>query len=444
MIPMTNRLGPHEAVGYDGRSGAPVSRHYNIVWLLNCFNRADLPDGASLRYGHYAQQLTALGHRVHFLVPDWAFNLEYLTLLVEQGAIAGFTQLSGYRASGTWNSLSRLCIHPGIRNRILRAFQKPQRNAILAAVQRQAADVFIFSERMHLFVIPELRKHVSVLIDWTDSNILYSWRAAKRALLDVNPRGLALDLWSLAAKTPEEVYYTRQADACIFVSPADKRVLDRLSGVPDRIHLLLNGVAMPVNPIQCEKVPDRIIFSGRMDFPPNYEAALWFLDRVLPLVQKKRPAVHFVIAGACPVPALRARATDRITITGYVPDLLLEIAKSQVYVAPLVSGGGFKNKVVEAIAAGTYVVGTSYAAEALKNELLNCVTVADSASGLAEAVLNALQNPGTLAPRIERAQSILRRDFSWEGRAGELIAIIDASRARREERRFPGTLNTSS
>jgi glycosyltransferase involved in cell wall biosynthesis len=72
------------------------------------------------------------------------------------------------------------------------------------------------------------------------------------------------------------------------------------------------------------------------------------------------------------------------------------------------------------------------------------VTVADSASGLAEAVLNALQNPGMLAPRIERAQSILRRDFSWEGRAGELIAIIDASRARREERRFPGTLSTSS
>ena len=424
-----NQFEPHGTAGHHhGRSGAPVSRRYNIVWLLNCFSAADLPDGASLRYGHYAQQLAALGHRVHFLVPDWGFNQEYLRRLVEQGAIAGFTQLSGYRASGGWNALSRLCTHPGIRNRILRVYRRPQLNGILAVVQRHEADVFICGERMHLFVIPELREHASVVIDWADSNILYSWRAAKRALLDGDLRGLAREIWSLAARVPEEIYYTRQADASILVSPADKRVLGRLSGVPDRIHLLLNGVALPSNPIQCEKVPDWIIFSGRMDFPPNYEAALWFLDKVLPLVQKKRPAVHCVIAGACPAPALRARATDRVTVTGYVPDLLSEIAKCQVYVAPLVSGSGFKNKVVEAIAAGTYVVGTSYATEALNNELLSCVTVADGASSFAEAVLNALQNPGALAPKVERAQSILRRDFSWEARTQELVAILDAAR----------------
>src|ERR1035437_1382136 len=370
-----NQFEPHGTAGHHhGRSGAPVSRRYNIVWLLNCFSAADLPDGASLRYSHYAQQLAALGHRVHFLVPDWGFNQEYLRRLVEQGAIAGFTQLSGYRASGGWNALSRLCTHPGIRNRILRVYRRPQLNGILAVIQRHEADVFICGERMHLFVIPELREHASVVIDWADSNILYSWRAAKRALFDGDLRGLAREIWSLAARVPEEIYYTRQAAASILVSPADKRVLGRLSGVPDRIHLLLNGVASPSNPIQCEKVPDWIIFSGRMDFPPNYESALWFLDKVLPLVQKKRPAVH------C------------------------------------------------AIAAGTYVVGTSYATEALNNELLSCVTVADGASSFAEAVLNALQNPGALAPKVERAQNILRRDFSWEARTQELVAILDAAR----------------
>jgi glycosyltransferase involved in cell wall biosynthesis len=421
-----------------------VSHSYNIVWLLNCFNRPDLPDGSALRFSNYARQLTALGHRVHLLVPDWGFNQEYLMRLVEQGAIAGFTKLLGYRASGLKNALSRLCIHPGIRNRLLRAHTQPQRNAIRAVVQDQEADVFIFGERMHLFVIPELGEHATVLIDWADSNILYSWRATKRALLDGDLRGMAIGLWSLAARTPEEIYYTRQGDASIFVSPVDKRVLDTLSRVPDRIQILFNGIAMPVIPIHCQKVPDRIIFSGRMDFPPNYDAALWFLDGVLPLIRKKKPGVHCVIAGACPVPALRTRANEHVTITGYIPDLLREIAQSQVYVAPMVSGGGFKNKVVEAIAAGTYVVGTRYAAEALNNELRSCMTVADGTLGLADAVLSALQTPSVLVPRIERAQRILQREFSWEGRTRELIAIVDAAREHRQERGIARTLRMNA
>ena len=88
------------------------------------------------------------------------------------------------------------------------------------------------------------------------------------------------------------------------------------------------------------------IFSGRMDFPPNYQSALWFIDRVLPRVTAKEPAVELVIAGPNPVPGLRARSGANVRVTGYTDDLGADIAASQLYVAPMVSGSGFKNKVI--------------------------------------------------------------------------------------------------
>jgi glycosyltransferase involved in cell wall biosynthesis len=96
-------------------------------------------------------------------------------------------------------------------------------------------------------------------------------------------------------------------------------------------------------------------------------------------------------------------------------------------VAPLVSGGGFKNKVFEAIAADTYVVGTSLAAEFLTPDLLSCVTVADGAKPLADAIVKALANPDLLRAHVERAQQILKRDYSWESRTVQLEQTFQAA-----------------
>jgi glycosyltransferase involved in cell wall biosynthesis len=66
-------------------------------------------------------------------------------------------------------------------------------------------------------------------------------------------------------------------------------------------------------------------------------------------------ATRFVIAGAQGFGELVALVSESVEVRGAVPDLPIKIAKSQLYVAPSVSGGNFKNKVFEAIAAGTYL-----------------------------------------------------------------------------------------
>ena len=414
--------GPQTAIG---------EKHaYSIIFLLDISN-SPIPDGASLRMLNYAWRLRGMGHRIYFLVPGWSYHPEVLQELVDRGDIDGFSRLSEYRANGLLNAISRMFVVPGIRNRILRSQQQQALNEILYEVRRRDCDLIVMQQRMYLFAIDELKKRVSVVIDWCDSLALTWWRSMKLMIRKGDVRNLGNAIRHLITSAADESGYPAKVHANLVVSQIDKRTIDHLSRAPEFIHLIPNGVSFPASPPSCERVPDRMIFTGWMDFPPNYEAALWFLDRVFPLILKVKPTAQFVIAGANPVPALTARINHSVQVTGAVPNLSLEIARSQIYVAPLVSGGGFRNKVFEAIAAGTYVVGTSYAAEFLTPDLRECVTVADGPSNLAQAILSALADPEALRPSVEKAQAILRRNYSWEARAADLERIFNACVAMR-------------
>jgi glycosyltransferase involved in cell wall biosynthesis len=414
--------GPQTAIG--------EKRAHNIIFLLDISN-STIPDGASLRILNYAWRLRGMGHRIYFLVPGWSYHPEVLQELVDRGDIDGFSRLSEYRSNGLLNAISRMFVVPSIRNRMLRSQQQQALNEILYEVRRRDCDLIVLQQRMYLFAIDELKKRVSVVIDWCDSLALTWWRSIKLMIRKGDMRNLGNAIRHLITSAADERGYPAKVHANLVVSQVDKRTIDHLSRAPEFIHVTPNGISFPASSPKGDRVPDRMIFTGWMDFPPNYEAALWFLDRVFPLILKVKPTAQFVIAGANPVPALTARINHSVRVTGAVPNLSLEIARSQIYVAPLVSGAGFRNKIFEAIAAGTYVVGTSYAAEFLMPDLRECVTVADGPSNLAQAILSALADPEALRPSVEKAQAILRHNYSWEARAADLERIFNACVAMR-------------
>ena len=171
-----------------------------------------------------------------------------------------------------------------------------------------------------------------------------------------------------------------------------------------------------------------MIFTGNMNFPPNHEAAIWFINDVLPLIHQRRPDVTFVVAGRNPLPELLARSGPAVRILGDVPDLLTEIAGSALYVAPLVSGGGFKNKVIEAISSGTFVVSTSRGVEFLEKAVREELLVADSATAFSRAVLRFLDDPQSFSGRLPSLQARVLKEYTWANRAEELLAHLPRKR----------------
>ena len=88
--------------------------------------------------------------------------------------------------------------------------------------------------------------------------------------------------------------------------------------------------------------------------PENYQACIWFIDQVMPLLRDID--VRFVVAGNRPPKVLTSRRSERVLITGFVEDETPLFSHSMCFVSPLLTGAGIKVKNIEAISSGIPVL----------------------------------------------------------------------------------------
>jgi len=385
--------------------------------------------GGNLRLFNLSRELLARGHTVYFDAnapadPDLPARLEYLDDLKRKGFISGHFALD-YRQPRAVTRLAQLvAYHPAILNRLLSRPRARATRTVEEFIIRNHVDALIVSDRAFLFLIESLGTRLPVLVDWVDSFVLYFGRALGMRLRHLKPRAFMADLRNLVIYYFQERYYGRRATVNFLASPVDKRCLDAVTGRPEQNHSLLNGLSITPPRARVSKMATRLIFTGNMDFAPNYEAALWFIDEVLPLIHRRCPDITFTVAGRNPVPALLSRAGKGVEILGDVPDLSTEIARGALYVAPMISGSGFKNKVIESIACGTFVVSTSRGAEFLAPPLRECLLIADSPSVFREQVLRFLNNPGHFNARLPALQNQISTEYTWSHRADQLLGHL--------------------
>ena len=397
-----------------------------VLWLQHLDYNYGIEHGAHLRLFNYARHLRESGHEVYFAVPipkdvRQEKRLYYLRSLKEKNIISDYFEIQ-YRHPRLLGKLARLLIAPALSRFVLQGSQQPIISRIEQLIRERQINLFIIGDRGFLFVLPVINRVVACIIDWCDSNVLLYRR--QRQILFQQRRFVD---W-LESFRPyweawlEEHHYSKYCSISLVASPVDKQCLDQVSGAPEKSRVLMNGVELPKEQAVANKIKNRLIFSGNMDFPPNYESALWFIRNVLPLLLKENPKINFVVAGANPVEELKGLQGNNVEVTGFVEDIRQEIARSILYVAPMVCGGGFKNKVVEAITSGTYVVATSIAVEFLSAELQKQLLVADQPQDMAKVILSYLNKP-LGSQQLQSLQYTMSHEFSWKRRTEELISI---------------------
>jgi glycosyltransferase involved in cell wall biosynthesis len=163
--------------------------------------------------------------------------------------------------------------------------------------------------------------------------------------------------------------------------------------------------------IRVDKRNNTLIFTGPFKYRANYEAMLWFVSEVFPLILERQPDAQLIVTGdhaGLPLPS-----TQNITLAGHVDDIKSLIASCSVSIAPLLSGGGTRLKILEAMALGTPVVATSKGAEGLDAQAGQHLLTADSPSDFAESVLELLQDGGKHQGLITNAQQLVREKYEW-------------------------------
>jgi glycosyltransferase involved in cell wall biosynthesis len=220
----------------------------------------------------------------------------------------------------------------------------------------------------------------------------------------------AVPVWmEAAALRGLEWRSVRDVDIVVVVSDKDR---ERLPNTRGEVLVCPNGWN-PTGPLPPAADPV-VAFVALLGWRPNADAAVWLVDEVWPLVRARRPDARLLLVGRSPGPRVRRLAAPDVTVTGTVPDTRPYLAQARLTVAPLLSGGGTRLKVLESLDVGRPVVATPIGAEGLVDLVGEGVTVTRTAQAMAEAIVDYLGDPERAARDGIRGSRAVAERYAWD------------------------------
>ena len=203
-------------------------------------------------------------------------------------------------------------------------------------------------------------------------------------------------------------------DSLSAISEPDAKLLGKLSG--RAIEIMGNGVNedfLNFDSAKEEKKYD-LIFTGNMGYHPNIKACEYLVEKILPILDENYRPLTLCLAGTNPAPEVKKMASDRVTVTGFVEDLRPYLAQSRIFVAPLFSGSGLQNKLLESMAIGLPSLTTNLVNKALKAEPKKEIIVCNDMVTFAKNIVNLIENPEQARELGENGSAFIRNTYSWE------------------------------
>lgn len=212
-------------------------------------------------------------------------------------------------------------------------------------------------------------------------------------------------------------------DACTVVSEGELELVRQIAPHFNDVTVIPNGIEVDPDFAPPTKRPDTLIFTGSFRYQPNYDAMLWFLDRVFPLILQDRPQVELFITGdhaGLPLPEV-----PNVHLTGFVDDIRTEVASAAISIAPLLSGGGTRLKILEAMALQTPVVATTKGAEGIAAEHGRDLMIADEPGDFAGAVLRLFDDPARRRELAQNGRRLVAQRYDWAVVEPPFLALIN-------------------
>ncbi len=264
-----------------------------------------------------------------------------------------------------------------------------------------------------LFRMGQYVRHVQGVPKMLDLCDSLGLNLSRRAVLD---RDLIRTLVKLEARRVRhyEVEIMNSFDWGTVAAPIDR---DYLLKQDDSLKLSVVPMGVDLEhfqPSSTEYLP-HILFTGTMNYFPNWDAVLYFHTEVFPLVQETHPETVFYVVGSAPPNRIRKLVSHKNTVvTGYVPETRPYFDDAAVFVSPMRAGSGLQVKNLEAMAMGVPVVTSSLGAMGLDARVGKDLLVGDTPEAFAKHINDLIESPDYRQAVGTAGRRLVEEKYGWD------------------------------
>ena len=249
----------------------------------------------------------------------------------------------------------------------------------------------------------------------------------RTALNEKNPiKSLYLKILAKRIKNLK-IKYLNDYDFLIPITDRDARRYNYFGNRKPHI-VIQTGIDMT----NCKTEPNKSeypgIFSiGALDWMPNQEGLLWFLDNVWENFSKKYPDIKFYIAGRNAPKSLEKNFARRknVIFAGEVDDAKEFINSKSVMIVPLLSGSGMRIKIIEGMALGKLIITTSIGTEGIDTGHNKNIIIADTPENFFNEIEKLLTNKEDYFKITKNAVKFVAENYDNKIIAGNLVKFYE-------------------
>lgn len=175
-----------------------------------------------------------------------------------------------------------------------------------------------------------------------------------------------------------------------------------------------------------------LAFMGKMNYAPNVDAVRSFVRHVFPELKKEYPDLVFQIIGGNATEEIQALGRqDGIEILGFVENPAQYLQSATLVIAPMVSGSGLQNKIVQAMYLQAPVLTTPIGAQGLCRVSEKEIIIAESTEDIITKLKYYLREDAkSEREEIGRcAREYIQRYYSYEGVKEQVLRFFGLDRA---------------